>query len=65
MVVAGLLVGNKARQSAMSDTTREHLDAFRELIDEILNTLLFVLIGLEILLIPFELAHLWVDAGWW
>ncbi|SDL48301.1 monovalent cation:H+ antiporter, CPA1 family [Modicisalibacter muralis] len=63
MVVAGLLVGNKARQSAMSDTTREHLDAFWELIDEILNTLLFVLIGLEVLLIPFELAHLWVGAG--
>ncbi|GAB2785470.1 sodium:proton antiporter [Halomonas shantousis] len=63
MVVAGLLVGNKARQSAMSDTTREHLDAFWELIDEILNTLLFVIIGLEVLLIPFELAHLWVCAG--
>ncbi|MCG7599986.1 sodium:proton antiporter [Halomonas sp. McH1-25] len=63
MVVAGLLIGNKARQSAMSDTTREHLDAFWELIDEILNTLLFVLIGLEVLLIPFELAHLWACAG--
>ncbi|MHB0777525.1 cation:proton antiporter [Halomonas sp. WWR20] len=63
MVVAGLLVGNKARQSAMSDTTREHLDAFWELIDEILNTLLFVLIGLEVLLIPFEMGHLWVCAG--
>lgn len=63
MVVAGLLVGNKARQSAMSDITRERLDAFWEIIDEILNTLLFVLIGLEVLLIPFEMGHLWVGAG--
>nr|WP_299245795.1 sodium:proton antiporter [uncultured Halomonas sp.] len=63
MVVAGLLVGNKARKSAMSDITREQLDAFWELIDEILNTLLFVLIGLEVLLIPFESGLLWVGAG--
>lgn len=63
MVVAGLLVGNKARRSAMSDMTRQQLDAFWELIDEILNTLLFVLIGLEVLLIPFEPGHLWVGAG--
>nr|WP_298410933.1 sodium:proton antiporter [uncultured Halomonas sp.] len=63
MVVAGLLVGNKARKSAMSDTTREQLDAFWELIDEILNTLLFVIIGLEVLLIPFEADLFWVGGG--
>nr|WP_298379455.1 sodium:proton antiporter [uncultured Halomonas sp.] len=63
MVVAGLLVGNKARKSAMSDTTRQQLDAFWELVDEILNTLLFVLIGLEVLLIPFESELLWVSGG--
>ncbi|WP_163647842.1 sodium:proton antiporter [Modicisalibacter sp. 'Wilcox'] len=63
MVVAGLLVGNKARHSAMSATTRRYLDAFWELVDEILNTLLFVLIGLEVLLIPFEPAYLWVGTG--
>ncbi|WP_227370715.1 cation:proton antiporter [Halomonas sp. M20] len=63
MVVAGLLVGNKARKSAMSDVTREQLDAFWELIDEILNTLLFVLIGLEVLLIPFESGLLWVGGA--
>ena len=38
----------------MSETTRKHLDAFWELIDEILNALLFVLIGLEILVLPFS-----------
>jgi monovalent cation:H+ antiporter, CPA1 family len=38
---------------AMSDTTREYVDMFWELIDEILNAVLFVLIGMEVLLFPF------------
>ncbi len=54
VVVAGLMIGNHGRLLAMSDTTREHLDSFWELIDEILNAVLFVLIGLEILIINFE-----------
>jgi len=52
MVVAGLLIGNRGRRLAMSETTREHLDSFWELVDEILNAVLFVLIGLEVLLVP-------------
>ncbi|MEJ2665729.1 MAG: sodium:proton antiporter, partial [Deinococcales bacterium] len=48
MVVAGLFIGNRGRMLAMSATTREHLDTFWELIDEILNAVLFVLIGLEV-----------------
>ena len=51
MVVAGLLIGNQGRLLAMSSTTREHLDLFWELIDEVLNAVLFVLIGLEVLLL--------------
>ena len=51
MVVAGLLIGNHGRALAMSATTREHLDTFWELIDEILNAVLFVLIGLEVLIL--------------
>ncbi len=51
IVVAGLLIGNHGRQFAMSEQTREHLDTFWELVDEILNAVLFVLLGLEILLI--------------
>ena len=51
MVVAGLLIGNFGRKFAMSDTTRDHLDTFWELIDEILNAVLFVLIGLEVLIL--------------
>ncbi len=58
MVVAGLLIGNRGRRLAMSDTTREHLDTFWELVDEILNAALFVLIGLEVLLVPKTPAHL-------
>jgi CPA1 family monovalent cation:H+ antiporter len=53
IVAAGLLIGNHGRQFAMSDVTREHLDTFWELIDEILNALLFVLIGLEVLVLSF------------
>lgn len=53
MVVAGLLMGNKGRLTGMSPSTREHLDIFWELIDEVLNALLFVLIGLEVLVLTF------------
>ncbi len=53
IVVAGLFIGNEGRQLAMSHTTREHLDTFWELIDQILNAILFVWIGLEILILPF------------
>ena len=53
IVCAGVLIGNHGRRFAMSDTTREHLDTFWELVDEILNALLFVLIGLEVLVLSF------------
>jgi monovalent cation:H+ antiporter, CPA1 family len=51
MVVAGLIIGNQGRAHGMSDTTRRHLDVFWELVDEILNAVLFLLIGLEILVV--------------
>ncbi|MCW5955173.1 MAG: sodium:proton antiporter [Pyrinomonadaceae bacterium] len=53
MVVAGLLVGNQGKKHAMSAVTEEYVDKFWELIDEILNALLFVIIGLELLVIKF------------
>jgi CPA1 family monovalent cation:H+ antiporter len=53
MVAAGLLIGNHGRLFAMSETTRQHLDMFWELLDEILNAVLFVLIGLELLVLHF------------
>jgi CPA1 family monovalent cation:H+ antiporter len=54
MVVVGLIVGNHGRALAMSSRTRQHVDMFWELIDEILNSVLFVLIGLEIIVISFS-----------
>ena len=59
VVVAGLFIGNRGRLLAMSDTTREHLDTFWELVDEILNAVLFVLIGLELLVLDFRPSFLW------
>lgn len=58
IVVAGLLIGNHGRTFAMSPTTCEHLDRFWELVDEILNAVLFVLIGLEVLALTFEPLYL-------
>ncbi len=58
IVIAGLLIGNHGRSFAMSPTTCEHLDRFWELVDEILNAVLFVLIGLEVLALTFELRYL-------
>ncbi len=57
VVVAGLLIGNHGRMLAMSDTTRQHLDMFWELLDEILNAVLFVLIGLEVMVLSFSKAY--------
>lgn len=62
MVVAGLLIGNRGRRLAMSDRTREHLDTFWELIDGILNAVLFVLIGLEVLVLTLSGKYLLAGA---
>jgi monovalent cation:H+ antiporter, CPA1 family len=51
IVIAGLIVGNHGRLHAMSEHSRANVDTFWELIDEVLNALLFLLLGLEILLI--------------
>lgn len=58
VVVAGLLVGNHGRLLAMSDQTRRNLDLFWELVDEVLNAVLFVLIGLEVLILTFTERYL-------
>lgn len=58
VVVAGLLIGNHGRHLGMSDTTREYLDTFWELVDELLNAILFVLIGLEVLALSFKSEYL-------
>ncbi len=77
MVVAGLVIGNQGRSFAMSAVTNERLEQFWELIDEALNAVLFVLIGLEVLalsftpksllaglmIIPVVLAARWFSVG--
>lgn len=51
MVTAGIITGNHSREFEMSDSNAEYVDKFWELLDEILNAVLFVLIGLELLVI--------------
>ena len=51
VVIAGLMIGNKGAQFAMSEHTRTYLFGFWEMIDEILNSVLFLLIGLELLIL--------------
>ena len=63
MVVAGLIIGNGGRAYAMSDTTRRYVDMFWELIDEILNAVLFVLLGMEVLVIAFSWPRLGAGAA--
>lgn len=59
IVIAGLMTGNQGRLLAMSDVTRDRLDNFWELVDEVLNAVLFLLIGVEILLIQFLPSYIY------
>lgn len=60
MVVAGIITGNKSREEGMSDVTRDYIDKFWEMIDEVLNAILFLLIGFEMLIVPFNMSLLWL-----
>jgi len=62
IVVAGILIGNQARKYAMSQNSRQRLDEFWELVDEILVAVLFVMIGLELLSVEFDAAYAWAAA---
>lgn len=55
MVTAGLIVGNDTvRESTMSEVTEQYVDKFWELVDILLNTVLFVMIGMEMLVLTFD-----------
>jgi CPA1 family monovalent cation:H+ antiporter len=54
VVVAGILVGNRGPVDAMSDLTQRYVFGFWTLVDEILNSVLFLLIGLEVLVLRFD-----------
>ncbi len=57
-VVAGLLIGNRGKLFAMSAVTTEHVEKFWSLMDEILNAVLFLLIGLEVFAVQFNSTYL-------
>ncbi len=60
MVVAGIITGNKVKDEVMSDLSRDYLDKFWELIDEIFNAVLFLLMGLEMLVIKINPTILFI-----
>ncbi|WP_043838617.1 cation:proton antiporter [Muricoccus aerilatus] len=60
MVVAGLLIGNRDPRDAFSDLTQRYLFGFWTLVDEILNSVLFLLIGLEVLVLRPDVLLSWL-----
>lgn len=60
MVMAGLITGNKSLDHGVSDITKDYLNKFWEMIDEVMNAILFLLIGFEMLIVPFNFTLLWM-----
>ncbi len=60
MVVMGLMVGNFRQDVAMSDTSQEYVHEFWELLDVILNAVLFILIAFVLIVIDFKTKYIWV-----
>jgi CPA1 family monovalent cation:H+ antiporter len=58
MVMAGLVTGSRSRKQAMSDTTQLYVYKFWELVDVLMNAILFVLMGLELLTLEFSISYL-------
>ncbi len=63
VVLAGILIGNKGKRLAMSETTRDHVEKFWSLTDEILNAVLFLLIGFEVMALSVTADMLWLMAA--
>jgi len=60
MVVAGIVTGNKSLELGTSDVTRDYINKFWEMIDEVLNAILFLLIGFEMLIVQFNQTLFWL-----
>ncbi|MEO8567527.1 MAG: sodium:proton antiporter [Ginsengibacter sp.] len=60
MVMAGIITGNKSMEHGVSDVTRDYIGKFWEMIDEVMNAILFLLIGFEMLIVPFNMTLLWL-----
>jgi CPA1 family monovalent cation:H+ antiporter len=58
-VAAGLVVGGRARHLAMSEDTRNHVDDFWDLIDAFMNVILFLLLGLELIAMPWSIEYVY------
>jgi len=58
VVVAGVLIGNRGRRLAMDGDTERYIYAFWGLVDEVLNSILFLLIGLEVIVVQFDMSLL-------
>ncbi len=60
IVAAGIVTGNKSLEFGTSAVTRDYINKFWEMIDEVMNAILFLLIGFEMLIIPFTSKLLWL-----
>ena len=60
MVMAGIITGNKSMEEGMSDITRDYINKFWQMMDEVLNAILFLLVGFQMLIIPFNITTLWI-----
>lgn len=60
MVMAGIITGNKSMEETMSDVTRDYIDKFWQMMDEVLNAILFLLVGFQMLIIPYNITMLWL-----
>jgi CPA1 family monovalent cation:H+ antiporter len=63
IVAAGIVTGNKSLEFGTSDITRDYITKFWEMIDEVMNAILFLLIGFEMLVIPFTKTLLWLGCA--
>ncbi|WP_315922811.1 sodium:proton antiporter [Mesorhizobium sp. SP-1A] len=61
VVIPGLIMGNWGANNAMSEETKSHLFPFWTMVDEVLNSVLFLLIGLEVLVLRFDQSHIVVS----
>jgi CPA1 family monovalent cation:H+ antiporter len=63
IVAAGIVTGNRSLEFGTSDVTRDYMTKFWEMIDEVMNAILFLLIGFEMLVIPFTRSLLWLGCA--
>lgn len=60
VVVTGLLIGSHGAEHAMSERVKEYLFSFWEVLDELMNSVLFLLMGLEVLVLTFDASQIWI-----